>query len=153
MNAIRHIARSLQTELERAIHNVKSARSETLQAYFGLVFLAGCAGAVCLLAALPMLAASADRQRAIEATAQMERFTKALSQAKSIAPATAQTIGEIISRPEYYCARATCDAELESRNRMAREKLNVLLNSADSPVEQAQGPDIDQIEQASTERW
>jgi hypothetical protein len=149
MTAIpRNNLRSLRSEIGSTTHRVKLARSQTPQSEFGRVFIATWVAIVFLLGAMPAFLTMPQRQRAIEATAQMEQFTNTLSRAKTIAPETAHRIGEIIRRPEYDCMQVTCDAALETRNRTARESLQSLLS-----LRMARPPapisDPDQIEQAS----
>lgn len=135
--------RPFLSEIGSTTHRVKPARSQTPRNEFGQVFIAAWVVLVFSLGAVPAFLTMPQRQRVIEATAQMEQLTKTLSRAKTIAPETAHRIGEIIRRPEYDCTQIACGAALEARNRAAQESLQSLLSSRmarpPAPV-----PDLDQ---------
>jgi hypothetical protein len=84
-------------------------------------------GMVCMFAVVLMVEGSSARQRRLEATTQMERLATMLSRARTIAPDTAREIARVMQQPHYSCTRATCDAALDTRNRLARTKLQSLL--------------------------
>ena len=68
-----------------------------------------------------------ERQRALEATARMERLATTLARAQTIAPDTARQIAHLIRQPQYDCARIRCGAILDRRNRKTRMKFKALL--------------------------
>ena len=90
------------------------------------------AGGIAIILALAVLifVGRSPGQRALEATAQMERLTSILSRAKRIAPSTALTIGQLVRQPDYDCRHAICGQALSARNQLARSRLEMLLGAA-----------------------
>jgi hypothetical protein len=98
------------------------------------------AALVCAFILVLVLEGRSARQRTLEATAQMERLAVTLGRARTIAPATAREIAEVIRQPRYDCTQVSCDATLAARNRVARSKLQMLLGTFAAPGAPPAGP-------------
>ena len=85
----------------------------------------------CLIVLLLLFGQRPTRQRALEATVEMEQFTNTLSHARRIAPETARIIAGLIRQPRFDCRQMECDAALLTRNQKARSRLQALLAEAD----------------------
>ncbi len=130
MNAMRdtaEIAPRVMHGQPRVASHAGSVRSEILKGP-GRSVLVLWGAMVCVLALVPPLVTRPERQRTMEATAQMEQFVRQLSRMPEVAPDTAGRIAKIIQRPEYDCLRLACSAKVAQRNRIARAKLQDLFN-------------------------
>jgi len=117
--------------LERMLEQAKISRTEFLREKSGPAFRL--AGAVALLGGLSLLVmfgTEPTRERTLQATVRMERLTTILSRAKAILPYTAREITQFIRQPAYDCNQVACDPVLKLRNRVARLKLQALLQTA-----------------------
>ncbi len=122
--------------IQQLTAQAKLARTEFLREKSGPILrIIGGIGLACLLVIIVMFGYRPDRQRALEATIQMEQLTAILGHAKAIAPNTAREITQLISQPVYDCGRVTCGAELERRNLVARLRLKALLSKDALPGE------------------
>jgi hypothetical protein len=120
-----------QIRLERMLEQAKMSRAEFLREKPGLAFrMAGAIVLVGGLFLLVMFGARPTHERTLEATVRMESLTTILSHAKVIAPYTAREITQIIRQPTYDCNQVACDPVLKLRNRVARLKLQALLQTA-----------------------
>jgi hypothetical protein len=120
-----------QIRLERMLEQAKIRRTEFLREKPGLAFrIAGGVALVGTLSLLVMFGIRPTRERTLEATVRMEQLTTILSHSKAIAPGTAREITQIIRQPMYDCGQVTCGPVLEQRNRIARLKLEALLQPA-----------------------
>lgn len=84
-------------------------------------------GLICLVGIILAITEVPTRQRTIEGTAQMERLAITLGHAKTIPPATALKVAELVRHPYNDCTQVRCDPSLETRNLMARSRLMLLL--------------------------
>ena len=122
-------------KLERE-EQAKAARSQFLREnsklmipWFGRIAL------ICGLAIVVTFSGRPARQRALEATINMERLALIMENAKTVAPDTARAISQLLRKSEYDCKQVACNAALERRNSVARNKLNLML-TAPIPSEQ-----------------
>jgi hypothetical protein len=79
--------------------------------------------AACLVT---IMVATASRPLPFDATAHMEQLAEELAR-RAIPEHTAAAIARLIQQPRYDCRRFDCDAVLETRNRVARARLNALM--------------------------
>ena len=124
---------------ERAQEQAKLIRSELRRRKVGRTPGTAFAGAfACMVVAILVFAERPPRQRALEATAQMEQLATILSRSQRIAPDTAREIARLIQQPSYDCQQVPeCGPALELRNLTARAKLMMLIGSVAPPHEPA----------------
>lgn len=115
-----------QSKPERPMPQAEVVRSQERDA-FSRPVLWGWLASICLISLYALLVGRPERQRTLEATAQMEQLVRQLHHARAIAPDTVSTITDIIARPAYDCARLKCDPALAQRNRSVRKELKSLL--------------------------
>src|SRR5262245_50468239 len=65
--------------------------------------------------------------RPLEATVLMERLTAKVEQTKSIQPDAARAITRFVDQNEFNCDKVVCGAQLQARNRAARNRLKTLI--------------------------
>jgi hypothetical protein len=115
-------------DIEQLIEKAKATRSKILKDNYPFTLRTICwTPVVSALIIMLMVGERPPRQRALEATAQMERLAKNLASTPRIAPDTARIILEILRRPGYNCDNLACGASLAKRNHIARAKLRILL--------------------------
>jgi|SRR5262245_53409174 len=76
--------------------------------------------AIAVAAAAALLWTAGGTVRPLEATVLMERLTAKVEQTKSIQPDAARAITRFVDQNEFNCDKVVCGAQLQARNRAAR---------------------------------
>ena len=76
-----------------------------------------------------------EQQRLFESTVRLERLAIELEHTNKIPPETKLEIAKLIHQPWNDCERAACRAEVEIRNRAARNRLEAILAGTTIPAD------------------
>jgi hypothetical protein len=76
-----------------------------------------------------------QQQHLFESTVRLERLATELEHANKVPPETKLEIAKLIHQPWTDCERISCRADVEIRNRAARNRLEAILAGTNSPLD------------------